>query len=99
MRSSRTFTFRYVVANSDVLIWLAFIIQEGHDGCVNPINCSVLGTISDLAFPNLSTRYRRPQISDELFRVVAGVDYSVGPGRSTLLGNILRCRKIGRWRK
>ena len=71
------FAFGDVAANRDVLVGFSFSVKKRDYRRVDPIVASVLGAILYFATPNLAARDRRPEISDELFRMVAGVDNAV----------------------
>lgn len=63
-----------VVADRDVLLRRSSIVQEGDDGRIHPIKGAIFGPILNLTPPDFAIGYCCPQISDELFWVIAGVD-------------------------
>src|SRR5690349_7994466 len=71
------FTLGDVTTNRDVLVGFAFAVEKGDDSRVNPIEAAVLGAVFYLTTPNFAARYRGPKVSDELFRMIRGVDNAV----------------------
>ena len=72
-----TFAFGDVAANRDVLVGFSFGVKKRNDRRINPIVASIFGAILYLTAPNFAARDRGPQISDELFRMIAGIDDAV----------------------
>ena len=66
-----------VVADREVLIELARLVQERHDGDVDPVGAAVLGPVPDLASPDVALSDSAPQIPDELLCMLDGVDYAL----------------------
>ncbi len=72
-----SFAFGYVAADRDVLVGFSFGVEKRNYRRVDPIVTAVLGAILDLATPYFAARDRRPEISDELFGMVRGIDDAV----------------------
>ena len=65
---------RDVAADRQVLPRLAAVVEERHDGRVDPVERAVLGAIAQLAAPDAALRNRAPELADFVLRVIPGVD-------------------------
>jgi hypothetical protein len=52
----------------------AIFVEKWNDGRVHPVKRTVLGLVFDFTLPDLPVRDGRPQITDEFFRMKAGID-------------------------
>ncbi len=68
------FTLGDVAANRDVLVGLSFGVEKRNDRCVDPVITTVFRPISYFSTPDFSARDSGPQLSNEFFRMVSGVD-------------------------
>src|SRR5215213_551765 len=68
------FALGYVAADRDVLVGFSFGVQERNDRRIYPVVASILGAIPYLAAPDFAARNGGPQVSNEFFWMVAGVD-------------------------
>src|SRR4030095_9316650 len=71
------FPSRDVRADGDVLVRFPAFVQEGDDGCIHPVDVTVLGTIAELTVPHAARRDRSPQLANEFFGVIARIDDAV----------------------
>ena len=63
-----------VRADGHVLPRLPVFIEEGDDGCREPIKAAILRAIADVALPHFPALDRRPEVAEELLRMSAGID-------------------------
>src|SRR5215218_169574 len=66
-----------VVADGEVLIGPACLVQEWHDGGFYPVESTVLCLVPDLSSPDVTPGDGTPQVLEELPGVVAGVENAV----------------------
>src|SRR5205085_9033180 len=78
-----------VVTDGDVLVGLAFGVEERDDGRVNPVDRAVFGAVAHLAAPDAARGNGRPKVVHELIRVVCRVNDAVILSEQ-LLARVLR---------
>src|SRR5215207_762300 len=66
-----------VVADGEVLVGLARFVEEGHDGHIRPVVAAVARLVFDLTSPDVAPGDGAPQVLEEFFRMVAGVEDAV----------------------
>src|SRR6266567_592241 len=74
---SRQLAFRDVSSDGNVLPWFSVRSQERDDGCVHPVNRTVLGPVLNLSVPNFPICDGVVHLLEKFFRVVAGVENPV----------------------
>ena len=67
---------RAVMSARIAMYWYGFprVVEERHDGRVDPVEVAVLGAVAELAVPDVAVGDRPPELADELLRVIGGVD-------------------------
>ena len=69
--------FGDVGADGDVLLRLAVVTEERHDGRVDPVDLAALLAVAQFAVPHAAARDGPPHVAEHLRRMHAGVDDAV----------------------
>ena len=73
----RVLLLRNVVTNRYVVMGFVMFIKKRNDRRIDPIDRAVFRAVANLTLPNLAAGNRSPQVANEFFRVIVGIDDAV----------------------
>jgi hypothetical protein len=76
-RRFRPLALADVVTHRNVLVWPLVLVEERHDGRVDPVDRAVFGLVPDFPVPDPAARDGLVHLRKELARVVARVEDAV----------------------